>query len=64
MYRLIIAYPLEYRTPIRIEECEDIEEVNDTQDEVQQQFGTCVVLTESQYQELVTNIIKSNTILT
>ena len=64
MYKLIIAYPLEYKTPVRTEECEDIEEVNDIQDEVQQQFGTCVVLTESQYQELVTNIIKSNTLLT
>lgn len=64
MKRLIIAYPPEYKTPIRIEECEDIEEVNDIQDEVQQQFGTCVVLTESQYGELVTNIIKSNTLLT
>jgi hypothetical protein len=63
MYRLIIAYPLEYKTPVRIEECEDIEDVNEIQDEVQQQFGTCVVLTESQYKQLVTDIIKSNTLL-
>ena len=42
MYKIIVKYRPEYKTPMRIEEVEDLEEAYDTQDEVEQGFGSCL----------------------
>jgi len=50
--KLVIKYPPEYKTPIRIEEAEDLEEAWDREDEVKQGFGQALILTDKQWEEL------------
>lgn len=52
MYKIIIKYRPEYKTPMYIEEAEDLEEAYDIQDEVEQGFGSSLILTEDEYKEL------------
>ena len=52
MYKIIIKYRPEYKTPMRIEEADSLEEAYDTQDEVEQGFGSCLILNEEEYKEL------------
>jgi hypothetical protein len=58
MYKIIIKYPPEYKTPIRIEERDVFEEALDLRDEVEQGFGSCIILDEKNYEalkDLITN---------
>jgi hypothetical protein len=51
--KVIITYPPEYRTPMRIENIKDEEDAIDKAAEVRQGFGQALVLTEKEYQELL-----------
>ncbi len=53
MYKIVIKYPPEYKTPIRIVEAKNREEAYDTQDEVEQGFGSCLILNEEEYKEFL-----------
>lgn len=53
MYKIVIKYPPEYKTPIRIDLAEDREEAYDIQDEVEQGFGSCLILNEEEYKEFL-----------
>lgn len=56
--KIIITYPPEYKTPMRIETIEDEEDAIDKAAEVSQGFGQALVLTEKEYQKL-TELIKN-----
>ena len=53
MYKIIVKYRPEYKTPMRIEEVEDLEEAYDTQDEVEQGFGSCLILNQEEWKEFL-----------
>ena len=53
MYKIIVKYRPEYKTPMRIEEAEDLEEAYDTQDEVEQGFGYCLILNQEEWKEFL-----------
>ena len=52
MYKVIIKYRPEYKTPIRIEEAEDIDEAYDLVDFAEQQFGVGIILNQEEFKEL------------
>lgn len=52
MYKVIIKYRPEYKTPIRIEEAEDIDEAYDLVDDAEQQFGVGIILNKKEFKEL------------
>ena len=53
MYKIIIKYRPEYKTPMRIREADNLEEAYDKQDEVEQGFGSCLILNEEEYKEFL-----------
>jgi len=52
MYKVIIKYRPEYKTPISIEEVEDIDEAYDLVDDAEQQFGVGIILNKEEFEEL------------
>jgi len=53
VYKILIKYPSEYKTPLRIEERDDRLDANDLLDEVEQGFGSCLIFNEEEYKEFL-----------
>ena len=53
MFKVIITYPPEYKTPIKIEERSDEEDLYILIDEVEQQFGKCLIIYDHEWKEFV-----------
>tara|TARA_B100000963_G_scaffold5095_1_gene3876 strand:- start:15339 stop:15536 length:198 start_codon:yes stop_codon:yes gene_type:complete len=53
MYKILIKYPPEYKTPIRIEEREDRLDAIDLLDEVEQGFGSCLIFNPQEWDEFI-----------
>ena len=59
MYKIVIKYPPEYKTPIRIEERDDKLDTIDLLDEVEQRFGSCLIFNKEDWKEFC-KLIKNN----
>lgn len=53
MYKILIKYPPEYNTPLRIEERENLEEALGLADEVEQGWGSCMVFNKEEWKEFL-----------
>ena len=53
MYKILIKYPPEYNTPLRIEERENLEEALGLADEVEQGWGSCMVFNKEEWKEFI-----------
>ena len=51
MYKILIKYPPEYKTPIRIEERANKLDAIDLLDEVEQGFGSCLIFNPQEWDE-------------
>ncbi len=53
MYRVLIKYPPEYKTPLRVAERDDKLDAIDLLDEVEQGFGSCLIFNEEEWKEFL-----------
>lgn len=52
MYKIIVRNRPEYKSPLMIFGADDLDEANDTKDEVEQKFGQALILTDQEFKEL------------
>lgn len=52
MYKIIVRNRAEYKSPLIILEADDLDEANDTKEEVEQIFGQALILTDQEFKEL------------
>lgn len=52
MYKVIIRHRPEYNTPLQIQQADNLDEANDTREEIEQQFGQALILTNEEIELL------------
>lgn len=51
--KVIVTYPPEYKTPVKVHEVETLEDAYDLIDEANQSFGMGVVITNEEFDKMV-----------